>query len=112
MSSSARLKSERTRLGHSQETFSAYAGVARRTLVDWEKGTSAPTSVHLARLADQGADIQYIVTGERTGSGISAPAVHQAVLDAVYFLSLDAVNAEQLANAVTKLVLKGVERIP
>lgn len=60
-----RLKEEREKLGLNQDDFSALAGAKRRTLVDWEKGVSSPTAVQLSKLAEAGADTQYILTGRK-----------------------------------------------
>ena len=102
-----RLREERDRLGLTQEVFADAAGAKRRTLVDWEKGVSSPTAVQLSALAAVGVDVQYVLTGQRKGSGFGESAVHQAVLDAVDLLSLEKkVDAAQLAKAVVKLVTK------
>ncbi|HAU4876461.1 helix-turn-helix domain-containing protein [Aeromonas hydrophila] len=104
-----RLKSERQRLGLTQEAFAESAGAKRRTLQDWEKGISSPTAVQLSALGSVGVDVQFVLTGQRQQSGIGEAAVHQAVLDAVDLLSLeDKVNATQLAKAVVKLIAKSV----
>lgn len=62
-----RLKEERERLGLSQTDFSALAGAAKRTQIDWEKEVSSPTAGQLATFARAGADVRYIITGERDG---------------------------------------------
>lgn len=99
-----RLKEERQRLGFNQEGFAALAGVTRRPYAEWETGKTSPTAVQLQALHDAGADVLYIVTGQRQGQGIGESAVHQAVLDAVDLLSLETkVDANQLAKAVVKL---------
>lgn len=101
---SERLKTERQRLGFSQEGFAALAGVTRRPYAEWEAGKTSPTAVQLQALHGAGADVQYIVTGQRQGQGIGESAVFQAVLDAVDLLSLEKkVDAGQLAKAVVKL---------
>lgn len=60
-----RLREQRKALGFSQEEFAARAGVSRRPYLDWEANRTAPTAVQLAALAYAGADVRYIVTGER-----------------------------------------------
>ncbi|UTH73955.1 hypothetical protein [Chromobacterium sp. IIBBL 290-4] len=56
-----------------------------------------------------GADVVFILTGQRQSQGIDGSAVQQAVLDAVDLLSLEKkVDANQLAKAVTKLALRSV----
>jgi len=61
----ARLKEERERLGLTQPAFAELAGAKKRTLIDWEGGVSSPTAVQLAALATHGADVLYILTGQR-----------------------------------------------
>jgi transcriptional regulator with XRE-family HTH domain len=99
-----RLRDERKRLGKTQDEFASVAGITRRPYGEWEKGETAPDAKQLAALALAGADVQYIVTGERRGQGLGESAVHQAVLDAVDLLSLGKkLDADQLALAVVKL---------
>lgn len=98
-----RLKEERGRLGMSQPDFAALAGTTKKSQITYEKGVM-PDAGYLAAIALAGADIQYVVTGERKGDGIGESAVYQAVLDAVDLLSLEKkVDAQQLAKAVVKL---------
>lgn len=59
----ARLKEERTRLGLTQPVFAELAGVKKRAIVDWEKGSSSPTALQLQAFASKGVDVQYIITG-------------------------------------------------
>lgn len=68
---SIRLKEERTRLGYTQEGFAALAAVSRRAYSEWEAGNTSPTAVQLAALAGVGADVQYIITGNRSSSALS-----------------------------------------
>lgn len=60
----ARLKSERERLKLSQPQLAALVGVGKTTVINWEKGASAPDGLQLEKLAAAGADVLYIVTGE------------------------------------------------
>ena len=60
-----RLKEERERLGFTQPQFAEIAGAAKRTLIEWEKGSTSPTAVQLSALSAAGVDIDYIVTGFR-----------------------------------------------
>lgn len=62
-----RLREERERLGKTQEELAAIAGVTRRPYMEWEKGTGpSPTAVQLAAIAAAGADVLYILTGQRS----------------------------------------------
>lgn len=99
-----RLKQERLRLGLSQTALAALVGTTKKSQISYEKGVM-PDAGYLSWLALSGADIQYIVTGQRQGGGIGESAIHQAVLDAVDLLSLGKkVDAQQLASAVIKLI--------
>lgn len=60
-----RLKEERDRLGMTQPQFAEAAGAAKRTLIEWEKGATAPNAVQLSALDAIGVDVLYVVTGER-----------------------------------------------
>ena len=60
-----RLKEERGRLGFNQPDFAALAGRTKKTMIDYEKGTTCPDANFLAAIAAVGADVQYIVTGKR-----------------------------------------------
>lgn len=73
-----RLREERERLGLSQTAFAAIAGTTKQTLFSWETGKTAPDGFQLAALATSGADVLYILTGQRTG-GASAPPPPSAV---------------------------------
>jgi phage repressor protein C with HTH and peptisase S24 domain len=60
-----RLKKERERLGLNQEALGKRAGVKRLAQVNYESGKRNPDADYLARVADAGADVLYIVTGKR-----------------------------------------------
>jgi len=60
-----RLKQARTRLGMSQEEFGAVGGVKKVAQSNYETGKRFPDSQYLARLAEAGVDIQFVVSGFR-----------------------------------------------
>ena len=66
MSIFLRLREERERLGLSQPAFAAVAGTTKQTLFSWETGKTAPDGFQLAALATTGADVLYILTGQRS----------------------------------------------
>lgn len=104
-----RLKEERERLGLTQSALGEIGEFGKTTVIAWERGTAFPNALFLSDIADIGADVQYIVTGERRGQGLGESAVHQAVLDAIDLLSLaKKVDADQLARAVIKLCARHV----
>jgi len=62
-----RLFAERERLGLSQPAMAGAARVTMRSQRNYEKGERFPDAAYLAAIAAVGADIRYIVTGERDG---------------------------------------------
>ena len=76
-----RLREERERLGLTQPVFAELAGAKKRTLIDWEKDVSSPTAVQLAQLAAAGADVLYILTGQRASAQPAHDAAEQVLLD-------------------------------
>ena len=75
MSIFLRLREERERLGFSQEAFGALGGVQKRAQINYEKGERHPDSAYLAAIAAAGADVLYILTGQRTGGVKPAPTL-------------------------------------
>lgn len=61
-----RLKEERDRLKLTQEVFGTHASAKKRTVVDWESGTSSPTAIQMQSLSLIGVDVQYVITGRRS----------------------------------------------
>lgn len=59
-----RLKSERVRLGYSQKEFGILGGRSMRGYQDCERGLTFPTADFLAGVAEAGADVLFIITGE------------------------------------------------
>lgn len=66
MSIFERLKRERERLALTQPRLAELAGVGKTTVINWEKGASAPDAIQLAAIAAAGADVLYILTGQRS----------------------------------------------
>jgi len=66
MSIGERIRSERERLGYTQEAFAALGESAKRSQIGWEQDRSQPNAGVLAGWAKAGADVLYIVTGRRT----------------------------------------------
>lgn len=57
-----RLREERERLGLKQDEL----GVAPKTQRFYESGERSPDAAYLAHFAELGADVLYILTGQRT----------------------------------------------
>jgi transcriptional regulator with XRE-family HTH domain len=66
-----RLREERERLGLTQTEFATMGGASKRSITDWEQGKLYPNGEFLTLASDQGADINYIFTGERNISKLS-----------------------------------------
>lgn len=66
-----RLKEERVRLGLSQSEFAEIAGAHRKSQGNYESGERAPDAAYLEAIAAAGADVQYIVTGERSDMALT-----------------------------------------
>lgn len=82
----ARLKEIREALALSQTEFAQIAGNAgvpgatRQSQAKYEKGLATPSAAYLAAIAAAGADVLYILTGQRTEGTASDPA-EQVLLD-------------------------------
>ena len=59
-----RLRSERKRLGYTQEEFAALCGVATITQGYYESGKRKPDANYLLAASNAGADIFYILKGK------------------------------------------------
>lgn len=62
----SRLKSERERLGLSQEQLGALAGTKRMTPCRYELGSHLPTLGFLAAIEPAGIDVGYVLNGKRS----------------------------------------------
>lgn len=60
-----RIKEERERLSITQQGIADAIGIAKRTLIDWEKDRTSPTAVQLSELSGIGVDVLYVITGIR-----------------------------------------------
>lgn len=60
-----RLKEERLRLGLSQTALGEVGGVTKKTQGLYEGNGRAPDSDYLVAIASAGADVLYILTGQR-----------------------------------------------
>lgn len=74
-----RLRSERERLGFTQNDVSDICGISREMWGKYERGLAIPGGEVLASFAKAGANIQYILTGLET-SGIDITDDEQELL--------------------------------
>lgn len=68
-----RLREERERLGLNQADFGALSDVAKTSQFNYESGKRMPDAAYLAAIAANGADVLYILTGQRMGAVSNAP---------------------------------------
>ncbi|PCB49887.1 hypothetical protein CJT88_06840 [Pseudomonas aeruginosa] len=66
MSLGDRLKAERERLGYTQTEFADLAGASKRSQIGWEQGRSAPDANALAAWLEEGLDVIFVLSGQRT----------------------------------------------
>ena len=104
MDISTRLQEERKRLGLTQEAVAAQLGATTRSVINWEGGAALPGAEVLARYAAAGADVLYILTGQRAG-GASAPPPPRAVSegDRILLDNFHAAPAQVQAGVKTAL---------
>jgi len=60
-----RLKEERKRLAFTQQALAAIGQTTRKSQIDYENDATQPKAGYLAVLAKLGADVLYIITGQR-----------------------------------------------
>ncbi len=68
MSIGLRLKEERERLGFTQPLFAGLANTTKKSQIDYEKDLTQPKAGYLSVIANAGADVQYIITGQRSAN--------------------------------------------
>ncbi|NOT67160.1 MAG: helix-turn-helix transcriptional regulator [Methylophilaceae bacterium] len=66
MSIAKRLEDERKRLGKTQEEWAHLTGVHRNTQIKYERGIVTPNADYFALISTNGADVNYIITGEKS----------------------------------------------
>ena len=104
---SERLRTERERLELSQQGLAEKCGVTARSQRNYESGERNPDSVYLAAIAAAGADVLYILTGQRTEGTASDPA-EQVLLDSYRRCKPDAkANLIQMAALLSAGVAPG-----
>lgn len=67
-----RLREERERLDFNQTAFGAIGGVQKQAQLKYEKGERHPDALYLEAVAKVGADVQFIVTGERCPGSLTS----------------------------------------
>lgn len=97
-----RLKAERDALGLSQQALADRLGISLRSQQNYEKGDRSPDAQYLSAIAAAGADVRYILTGQRDGP---APVVLSAEEQTMVAYMREA--TPQLRKAALGVLLSG-----
>lgn len=73
-----RLRLERKRIGMTLEEFGRACGVTKGTQLHYEKNARSPDAVYLLCAHRQGADVTFLITGERRGQTGAQPTTPPA----------------------------------
>jgi transcriptional regulator with XRE-family HTH domain len=76
-----RLLEERLRLGLNKKRMAEAGGVVNSSYTNYEEGRRSPDGDFLAKIAEAGADVQYILTGRRTMDEAEAEVPHNPISD-------------------------------
>lgn len=87
----SRLRSERERLGLTQEQLGIAAGTNRMTPSRYEQGSHLPTLGFLAAVASAGVDVDYVINGKRSVVALG--------LDDASLLGAAVVSVDELVKA-------------
>ncbi|WIM85078.1 helix-turn-helix transcriptional regulator [Gallibacterium anatis] len=86
------LKSERERLGLTQEEIASKCGVSKRTYIYYEQGERVPNTDFLAALTQIGGDVMYVLSGIRGVAQLSS-------LENMVLSAFNALNDEEKLQA-------------
>lgn len=76
-----RLREERLRLDLTQEELAGKVGVSKRSYCAYEAGETAPSAKLLAALIGMGADVAYLLTGQRSPRSPALTSDEAVLLD-------------------------------
>lgn len=74
MTIGTRLKEERERLKLSQTALADAVGTTKKTQIDYEKDNTQPKAMYMAKVAEMGVDVAYVITGMRLENVASTPS--------------------------------------
>jgi transcriptional regulator with XRE-family HTH domain len=95
-----RLIEEREQLGLNQDQMAMAGGVKKRAYCYYESGERTPDASFLAGVAKFGADVRYIITGERDG-----PAPEVLTSDERLMLDRYRASPKPLRDAALRVLL-------
>lgn len=99
---SDRFREERENLSLSQRQVSELLGVSLNAVNNWERGVSSVSADAVSRFGQRGADVLYILTGQRTPKS-TLTAEESSLLD-------NYKNATEEGKAAARAVLFAVEK--
>lgn len=76
----ARMKEERKRLGLSQQAMAEAVGISREMWLRYESGAE-PGADPLAKAAERGVDVYYVLTGSRAAGSTVLTARESALVE-------------------------------
>jgi transcriptional regulator with XRE-family HTH domain len=91
-----RLREERERLGMNQTEMGVIGGVRKEAQSNYETGKRSPDAEYLARIAEAGADVGYILTGTRTPSVVREESPTYDPRKKAILVMVEALNGEGL----------------
>lgn len=98
-----RLRSERNRLLLTQDQVAEKTSVTKQTQGLYERDKRSPNSEYLAALAELGADVLYVVTGQRTPLPAELDSKASALLDNYQHMSQeDQAALSRLADSLAQ----------
>lgn len=100
MSFSRRLREERKRLRLTQKQLASMLGITEQAQIAYEKDRLPQFAEYLEGIARAGADVSYVITGERGGV--------QLTDEEAAFLSLFRRQDEQVRAAALEVLKKGM----
>lgn len=92
-----RLREERDRLGLTQAAFGAIGGVQKQAQFKYEKGERFPDAGYLSEIVKVGADVQYLITGQRSTQALTSDEEQLITLFRAAPLSVKAATMAGLA---------------
>lgn len=99
-----RLRTERIRLGFSQEEMGSIGGVARNAQANYEKGIRNPDSAYLSAIVAAGVDVLYVLTGKRVEEWATLAPDEAALLDNYRASTLERRNSlKDMSAALARL---------
>ena len=103
-----RIRLAREDLGLSQSALAEIAGVSKQTQMKYEAGKTMPDAAYLALMGRLGADVLFLVTGQRT------PEIRQVGNERIVISAEEAalVNCYRNGSPILQGYLQEVVRLP